>query len=639
MKKILSYIITAVLLFMVSCQTLDVPPLNIIKDDDLFTNEVGLKTYMANIYRNLPIEDFYYRNHTSNGFGRNWEQFYNLSGISGDMLGPYWSMDHQNGWDYWDAAYQWIRQINHMIEVMPVVAKGSVADNLYNHYLGQAHFCRGFIYMALVKRYGGVPIIKKEQNYPEQSLEDLQVPRDKEKDCWDFIGEDFAEATRLLNETAERAMANKYTAYALLSRAMLYAGSIAKYGEQNFVEGEARSQGLVGIPAGEAAGYFRKAWEAAKSVEGHAGLYMKKFSAGYEDKISNYVELFLDKDSPENLLIREYSLSANTAHSYDATLTCRYMTADGLSRAYPNYELMRLFDGGNIQVKDAAGYPIRFDNRGDIRNGVEPRLRAIVYFPDDVLRGLSFDMKRGVYETFNRKHDDEVVVPINSREGLRTSNDKNAQWNGVRLIGECGTGSSSADGDMTRSGFYVRKYIEYNKPKDDCGLYRSTTHWIAVRYAEVLLNRAEAAFEIGEKADALACISLIRERAGAKPVDENAFNQDPPDTWNIDFQTKKVIENNGRDIIRNERRKELAFENHHWWDIRRWRTADRLFDQTKFNALYPYYIFDEGKYIFLDEEQAYLNNYFTFQKRNFYEGFPAAELNKNPSLWPNNPDH
>jgi hypothetical protein len=524
-----------------------------------------------------------------------------------------------------------------MIEAMPVVAKGKISDELYNHYLGQAYFCRGFIYFALFKRYGGVPIILNEQKYPEQSLEELQVPRNKEKDCYDAIYNDLTEAANLMKATSERATANKYTAYAVLSRAMLYAASAAKYGELNFVEGQARSQELVGIPASDAQGYFQKAYDAAKAVEGNASLYKKKFSANYDDQIANYVEAFLDKDSPENLLIREYSLSSNTAHSYDATLTVRYMTADGLARAYPNYELMRIFDGGNIQVKDASGYPIRFNARGDIRNGVEPRLRAIVYFPDDVLRGLSFDIQRGIYETFDRKHDDEVNVPIANRVGLHTSNDKNAQWNGRRMIGECGTGSTSADEDMTRSGFYVRKYIDYNKLKDDCGLYRSVTHWIAVRYAEVLLNRAEAAFELGNKADAMACINLLRERAGAKPVDPAVFNQDPSDPWNI--VNKKVVEDNGRDIIRNERRKELAFENHYCWDIRRWRIADRIMDQTKYNALYPYYIENEGKYIFLDEEQAFLNNYFTFNKRFYYEGLPGGELNKNPNLWPNNPNH
>jgi hypothetical protein len=621
---------------MFSCESLDVPPLNIIKDDDLYTNEIGLKTYMANVYRNLPIEDFYYRN--GNGFGRHWEQFYNLSGICGDMLGPFWGNSNEGGFGYWDAAYTWIRNINHFIEVMPDLARGAnLAEETVNHYLGEAYFCRGFIYFALVKRYGGVPIIRTEQKYPEQSIEELQVPRNTEKDCWDFVYEDFSQAADLMRETSERARANKYTAYAVLSRAMVYAGSIAKYGEQNYVEGEARNMGLVGIPAAEANGYFQKAWDAAEAVEGHADLYRKKFSANYSDQIANYVELFLDKDSPENLLIREYSLSSNTAHSYDATLTARYMTADGLSRAYPNYELMRIFDWGNIRVKDDAGYPVRFNTRGDLRTGVEPRLRAIVYFPDDELRGLSFDVQRGIYETFNRRHDEEAATNINDRAGLHTTNTKGELYQGRRIIGEVGTGSSSADGDMTRSGFYVRKYIDYTKPKDDCGLYRSTTHWIAVRYAEVLLNRAEAAFELGNKADALACINLLRERAGAPPVDATVFNQDPPDVWNI--VNKKVAENNGRDIIRNERRRELAFENHYWWDIRRWRIADRVLDQTKFNALYPYYILDEDKYIFLDEEQAYLNNYFSFNKRFYYEGLPGGELNKNPNLWPNNPNH
>ena len=633
MKKI--FIILGLIGFVLtSCETLDVAPLNIIKDEDLFTNEVGMKTYMANLYRKLPIEDFYYRN--GNGFGRDWQQFNNLGGICGEMLGPYWGNTQENGFGYWD--YGLIRDINRFIQVMPEIAKGKVSDAILNHYLGEAYFCRAFTYFALVKRYGGIPLVKEVQNYPEQSMEELKVPRDKEIDCWKFIGEDLDKAAQLMYETSETGRANKYVALAFKSRAMLYAGTIAKYGSINFVEGEARTLGLVGIPASEANGFFQQAYDAAKAIEGKYSLYKKKFSANVNDQIANYVELFLDGQSPENILIRDYSLSANTAHSWDATMTCRYMTADGLSRSYPNYDLMKLFDGGNIKVIDDNGYPIRFSKRGDIRNGVEPRLRAIVYFPDDELRGLTFDIQRGIYDTFNRKAAEEVATNVNSRKGLEMASGSNILYSkdkSIRVIGLCGV-NTSPDGDNTRSGFYMRKYIDYKKPKDDCGLYRSTTRWIAIRYAEVLLNRAEAAFELGTpamKSDAMACINQLRERAGAKLVDPAIFNQE------LDFNaTNFNDDSNGMEIIRNERRKELAFENHYWWDIRRWRTADKVFDNTIFNALYPYFIYDEKKYIFLDEEQAYTNNRFTFNKRFYYEGLPGGELNKNPNLYPNNPN-
>jgi len=614
MKKILLSILVIVTFIMSACNDLNIAPLNIIKDSDLLTNEIGLKTYMANIYRKLPIEDFYYRN--GQGFGRDWQQFQNLGGICGEMVGPYWGNTEENGFGYWD--YSTIRDINHLIEVMPGLAKGSISDTRINHYLGEAYFCRAFIYLALVKRYGGVPYVRFVQNYPEQPLEELQVPRDKEVDCWKFIGEDFDKAFELMEATSEKARANKYVALAYKSRAMLYAGTIAKYGSENFVAGEARDLGFVGIPATEANGFFQQAYDAAKGVEGNYSLYKKKFSSNYDDQIENYVELFLDTDSPENILERDYSISSNTSHSWDATMTCRYMTADGLSRSYPNYELMRLFDGGNIKVVDDNGYPIRFEKRGDIRNGVEPRLRAIVYFPDDELRGLTFDIQRGIYDHFDRKATEEVGTDVNNRKGLEMASGTNITYSkdpSRRVIGLCGI-NTSPDGDNTRSGFYMRKYIDPNKAKDDCGLFRSTTHWIAMRYAEVLLNRAEAAYELGNTSDALDCINQIEERAGAKLAQGGSFN----------LQT-----------VRDERRKELAFENSYWWDIRRWRTADKVLDNTIFNALYPYYIYDEQKYIFLDEQQAYLNNYFTFQKKYYYEGLPGGELGKNPNLYPNNP--
>jgi hypothetical protein len=266
---------------------------------------------------------------------------------------------------------------------------------------------------------------------------------------------------------------------------------------------------------------------------------------------------------------------------------------------------------GNIKFVDEQGYPIRYEKRGDIRNGIEPRLRAIAYFPDDELRGLSFDIQRGIYHTFDRKAEEEAPLQDASRRDLERSNDNTATYSkdpSYRLIGRAGIGNPYDNN--TRSGFYVRKFIDYNKPQDDCGLYRSTTHWIALRYGEVLLNRAEAAFELGLTDDAWACINLIRERAGAKLAESG----------NLDIQT-----------VRDERRKELAFENHHWWDIRRWRIADKMYDNTIFNALYPYFIYDEKKYIFLEEEQGWRNSFYTFQKKFYYEGLPGGELNKNPN--------
>ena len=78
----------------------------------------------------------------------------------------------------------------------------------------------------------------------------------------------------------------------------------------------------------------------------------------------------------------------------------------------------------------------------------------------------------------------------------------------------------------------------------------SGTDYIVFRYAEVLLNFAEAAFELGKEGEAIIPVNQIRSRAGISSLSSIT-----------------------RDQIRHERKVELAFEGHRYWDLRRWRTA------------------------------------------------------------------
>lgn len=599
MKKLL------IVLLFISCNKLDVAPLNIIQDKDVFNNENGVTAYMATIYKALPIEDFYYRQDGS-GFARAWELFYHPGALCGELVGPYGSTgDGAGGFGYW--PYADIRTVNYLIENLPENAINFSKEKV-NQWLGEAYFCRAYFYFALVKRYGGIPIIRTVQNYPEQSLEELQVHRDKEVDVWKFVAADLDSAYNLMPETSARGRANRYVAAALKSRAMLYAGSIAKYGSLNFVAGDAREQGYAGIPAAEANGFFQQAWDAAHLVEGHYDLYKKK----PDNKEQNYADLFLDADSPENILVRDYSLTSNTAHSWDATMTCRYMTADGLSRAYPTLEFVERF-AGNLPVVNADGTPRRFNSTAELMQGIEPRLLATVYFPGATLRGRQFDTQRGIYDHFTGTAAAELGNNPPNLSFRHLSGSTDALYNGKRIIGF--TGVSTNGDDMTRTGFYVRKYVDYKREQSQCGLYMSTQSWIDIRYAEVLLNRAEAAVELNNTSDAITILNKIRDRAGATAVSG---------TITID-------------TVRNERCKELAFEKQFWWDLRRWRIADQVLDNTKFHALLPYYVADEDKYIFLRELEPFQRSY-TFEKKFYYEPIPAGELGKNPNLYPNNPN-
>lgn len=585
-----------------SCQKLDIPPTNIFTPDIIFGSEAGVKSFLATIYRGLPIEDFKYR--PDQGFktgGNDWENFFNSASVTGEEVGPFGGMDIGTGFGYW--PYGDIRNVNILIDELPKHADKLGQTNV-NALLGEAHFLRAYYYFGLAKRYGGVPIVTTVQD-PGAPISELQVHRDKEEATWDFIGAELDLGYQMMNETNEAGRANKYAAAALKSRAMLYAGSIAKYGSANFVDGPARAEGFAGIPAAKANDYFTKAVEAAKLLEGHYSLYEKN-----ADKVQNYVDLFLKSESPENIFIKQYSIISNTAHSWDATMSPRYMTANALTRSYPTLELVQRW--GALQVTNSDGTPKRFNDRAEIMQGLEPRLLATVYFPGATLRGLTFDMQRGIYPSFSGTAAAEVAKQSNSRSYI-LSGDTKTLYQGKMIIGF--TGPWTGGDELTRTGFYVRKYIDAAKPISTVDLNRSEQPWLDLRYAEILLNRAEAAMELGNAGDALTLINMIRSRAGATPY------------TSIDI-----------DKVRNERGMELAFENHYYWDLKRWRIADVVLNNARFKGLMPYYVFNENKYIFLAEPELFQRNY-NFDKKFYYEPIPSGELGKNPNLYPNNPNY
>jgi hypothetical protein len=636
MKKQLKYILSIGAIFVMgACHKLAVPPLNIITEGQVFSTANGVEAYLADIYTNLPMEDFVYEPNSGfmTGNGGRWQCFYHTDAIDGEMAGPFGGTgDAATGFGFW--PYAQIRNINILLYDLPQYASLYSPAQL-NEWLGEAYFCRAYTYFALVKRYGGIPIVRTVIN-PSTNIDSLQVPRNKEEDVYNFIGSDFDSAYALMwepgvgsNPAAQAGAASKYAAPAYKSLAMLYAATIAKYGSTNFVAGQAQSAGFVGIPAGDANTFFQESIAAAKLVQGQFSLYTAE-----PDKEQNYADLFLTPNN-EWIFIRQYTISDPDEnndnagpHSWDATMTNREMTANGLSRTYPDYDYVERY--GELPIVNADGTPTRFNNLSDLLTlNLEPRLLATVYFPGMTLRGYTFDQQRGIYKTFTGSAAQELS------DNLNTPNDVNATapgdvsnanlvfasgptytYNGHAITGVVGFNPSTGD-DNTRTGFYIRKYVNYNAPISACNLYQSTQSYIDMRYAEVLLNLAEADFETGNNTEALGCINQIRDRAGAPEASLG--------TMTID-------------TIRNERDKELAFEHQYWWDIRRWRIADQVLDNRKLYALCPYWIATENKYIFLKQVEPFQRVY-TFQKNWYYEPLPGGELAKNPNLYPNNPGY
>lgn len=130
------------------------------------------------------------------------------------------------------------------------------------------------------------------------------------------------------------------------------------------------------------------------------------------------------------------------------------------------------------------------------------------------------------------------------------------------------TGDYYAPYGRSKTGYYPRKYV------DNKGLYadiwKSGMNGIVIRYAETLLTYAEAKIELNQLEQSVYdAINLVRLRAGLPEVDQTVYNN----------QTKM------RELIRRERRSELAMEGIRWFDVCRWAIGEQVMKGKVYGAL------------------------------------------------------
>ena len=626
-----------------SCRELNLEPKGVLGESELFGTEFGVKKYFAGLYNYLPIEDFLYYGTNSNSAYRPdnyWESGkFSLGNMSGEFFNTWASVDN-DGFAYW--PYDRIRIVNTFIQNFPTY-KDKYPEGDYNRLLGEAHFLRAYFYFGLAKRYGGVPIVTEVQD-PLAGPDVLNVSRNTEYDTWKFIHDDLQFAIDHMSaDTKEVGRANKYVAAALMSRTMLYAGSIAKYTESlGFKQTElAAQQGLAGMEPAQANEFFEYAVEAGKIIEaGPYSLYNKE-----ADKATNFARLFLDPSSSESIFIKEYNKNSpngnRLTHNYDALMSPQPdMSSFVGAESYVPLDFMELYDMPVYTHPD--GTPVRFDSRSDIRNGMEPRMRGTMYFDGDELRGKIFEIQKGIYRSFDGVAADAQKgvnsAPINSN-GNRILGGRGwtTEINGVTLniTGAHGHFDDQGGENNGWGAAYIRKYIDPDLATADVNVYRSDQHWVVFRLGEIYLNTAEALYELGKREEAFDYVAKIRDRAGAKVVrpaiDMTLTNIGTINKANYTYAIERSLQ-----FIRDERERELYGENHWWWDLRRWRTADQVLNHFRHRVLSAYYVADEGKYIYLNEDNR-INREWTASKTCYYEPIPWGEIGKNNNLLPQNP--
>ncbi|TAM96398.1 MAG: RagB/SusD family nutrient uptake outer membrane protein [Chitinophagaceae bacterium] len=563
MKKIIKYfpLVVGVIIFGSSCTkeegVLNKKPLNILSSDVVWKDDALINAYLTECF----AETYVFHNvSTDNSWSNLWtgsagwapmyiDQVSDECGTGYASDGYSYKMGQlkiQGGLlEWWENAYKVIRELNIFIENVP---SSPLNANEKTELVAEARWLRAYNYFEMVERYGGVPLITHSQslNDPKDSL---YPKRSTEQSIYDFVISETDSIENQLPQTfSDVSRPNMYADLALKCRAALFAGSVAQYGTVQL-------NGIIGIDPSKAIYYYQQAYDAAQQIinGGQYTLYNKYPN----DKVENFRELFTDKNGNPEVI---FSVAHNNQNSMGNT-------GNGWAYDFFQCPLPNGWGSGNMDApyletaewfEHVDGTSGKLDTNA-IQQGLwttnslwankDPRFYATIYTQNTPWKGGILDYHHGLITS------DGSIITQGSYNGVLANGNQNWQ-NGT--------------------GFGVLKYLDENHNEAEgasSGQWASSsTNWIVFRYAEALLNYAEAAFYLGKTNDALGAINQIRQRAGIAPL--TSINEG---------------------AIRQERKVELAFEGFRYWDLRRWRVA---VDTLSVNRSGLTYILDynTGKY-------------------------------------------
>lgn len=425
----------------------------------------------------------------------------------------------------WGGYYQGIRKANILINNIDVVpfnltyinALGETKPLNYTM-KAEARFLRAHFYFELVKRYGGVPLIGDNVYVLG---DDVQLPRNTFAQCIDYIVRELDEIKDDLRslpmaDATEFAHApTKEACLAMKARVLLYAAS-PLFNEKPLEAGNE----LIGYPSYDS-GRWNLAAQAAKDLIDQYGPKGK----GTLNLAQDYRNIFVDfygGNNPELIFFRPV--------------------------------------GKNKSIETANG-PLGFSGNSLGNGNTNPTQNLVE----------SFLMKDGTKYVSTSVDD-----PFKNRDPRLdfTILHHGSRWLNTTLDTQVGGTHNPSGAQYSRTCYYMAKFMKDYQTSSN---YEDNIHlWVMYRYGEVLLNYAEALNEVAlaggtiDNKEVLNSLIQLRKRAGIEPGNENYYGLPAPQNYDAAEM---------REIIRNERRIEMAFEEQRYWDIRRWRIAEDIFKE------------------------------------------------------------
>ena len=545
MKKLKNIILSLILVLLLpACESdlLDKTPLDSYSDVTVWSDPALASAYLSYCYHYLnyglrAVMLGSVADEMPVGRGSS-SQPYNLGTISPDNLGGAQGNPFFTHLSWSTGNWQNVQRINIFLDNIDLIkdnypASEQAAVKAKTDVLkGEGLFLRAFVYHNFCRLYGGVPIMKTANKLGDDFG---SLARATFEETVNFIAKDCDDAAALLPLKADQVMgrATKEAALALKSRILLFAASDLT------ADGSAVSE-IVGYKTSNRTALWTTAKNAAKAVIDLGTAKLADFGAPDQAAVANnYFRFFMAYTlaSDEVIWGRMFLMSLGQTHRINQT-----NGPNGINNFGRNGPLQSMVD--EYEMKDGSKFFDHFEIDGskNYKNKStvfghenpyydrEPRFYANVLYDSALWQQRPANLQPrdplGIYER-------------------RTHRTMNADGSFTDVFGLDTRKGPLSPGNGCYGGYLTKKFMDITSNGD---VQNNQNIWIYMRYAEVLLNYAEACLELGETDEAATYINMIRNRASL-----------PDFTGDI------------KEALRHERKIELYGEESRWYDIRRWK--------------------------------------------------------------------
>lgn len=411
--------------------------------------------------------------------------------------------------DIWDRSYAGIRIANVTLSKMSTIpwTDSQIQAKTPQRITGEMYFIRAFLYFELIKRFGGVPIYDK----PASIFDNIDIPRNSYQECVDLIMSDLDKAVQVDAlpddySASNYGRATRGAAMALRARVLLYAASPLNNPTNDLTK-------------------WANAAAAAKAV-----IDMNKYSLQ-----ATYNDIMNMSTSPEYIMIKIRPPRVIDGFLLDFVMSPGSGGAQGSMNPTQNhvdmYEAVKT-DGTGAIVSSApittsgSGYDAQkpYENR-------DPRFYANILYNNVSWQGRNM----GMWSQYNAASNTYTY---------------GADFRPNNII-------------YSATRYYCRKMWPEVYVRN--ATQRALFNFVFFRYAEVLLNYAEAVNESGDNAankeEARKYVNEVRSRVGMPNL------------------ALTLTQAQLREAIVRERAVELAFEDFRWYDLIRWKKAKEVLNQ------------------------------------------------------------